>query len=138
MIPARIETYDDLRMAMSFALAGLKAEGIIILDPGCVAKTYPRFWDDLATLHRRFPRPGKQSILLRLSQSMEAGLDLPLAEPGDGGGFAVEGGLAEDRVVAPAAESDAEAVVLDRHRARGLDEPAVQLLRVGLLEPVEA
>ena len=46
--PARIATYDDHRMAMSFALAGLKAEGITILDPGCVAKTYPGFWDDLA------------------------------------------------------------------------------------------
>ena len=35
---------------MSFALAGLKAEGVTILDPGCVAKTYPGFWDDLAGL----------------------------------------------------------------------------------------
>jgi 3-phosphoshikimate 1-carboxyvinyltransferase len=48
--PARIATYDDHRMAMAFALAGLKAEGITILDPGCVAKTYPGFWDDLARL----------------------------------------------------------------------------------------
>jgi 3-phosphoshikimate 1-carboxyvinyltransferase len=45
--PARIATYDDHRMAMSFALAGVMADGITILDPGCVAKTYPRFWDDL-------------------------------------------------------------------------------------------
>jgi 3-phosphoshikimate 1-carboxyvinyltransferase len=35
---------------MAFALSGLKAEGITILDPGCVAKTYPGFWDDLARL----------------------------------------------------------------------------------------
>ncbi len=48
--PDRIATYDDHRMAMSFALAGLKAEGITILDPGCVAKTYPEFWEDLARL----------------------------------------------------------------------------------------
>jgi len=48
--PARIKTYDDHRMAMSFALAGLKAERVTILDPGCVAKTYPAFWDDLARL----------------------------------------------------------------------------------------
>ena len=47
---ARIATYDDHRMAMAFALAGLKAEGITILDPGCVAKTYPGFWDDLGRL----------------------------------------------------------------------------------------
>ena len=45
--PARINTYDDHRMAMSFALAGLKIPGVTILDPGCVAKTYPGFWKDL-------------------------------------------------------------------------------------------
>jgi 3-phosphoshikimate 1-carboxyvinyltransferase len=44
--PARIATYDDHRIAMSFAVVGLKAEGITILDPGCVAKTYPGFWHD--------------------------------------------------------------------------------------------
>jgi 3-phosphoshikimate 1-carboxyvinyltransferase len=48
--PARIATYDDHRMAMSFATVGLAAEGITILEPGCVAKTYPGFWDDLAKL----------------------------------------------------------------------------------------
>ena len=48
--PARIATYDDHRMAMAFALAGVKAGGVTILDPGCVAKTYPGFWDDLAGL----------------------------------------------------------------------------------------
>ncbi len=48
--PARIATYDDHRMAMSFAVVGLKAPGITIEDPGCVAKTYPGFWDDLARL----------------------------------------------------------------------------------------
>jgi 3-phosphoshikimate 1-carboxyvinyltransferase len=48
--PARIATYDDHRMAMSFAVAGIKSEGVTILDPGCVAKTYPGFWDDLAKL----------------------------------------------------------------------------------------
>jgi 3-phosphoshikimate 1-carboxyvinyltransferase len=47
---ASIQTYDDHRMAMSFALAGLKIPGVTILDPGCVAKTYPGFWDDLARL----------------------------------------------------------------------------------------
>jgi 3-phosphoshikimate 1-carboxyvinyltransferase len=44
---AQIATYDDHRMAMAFALAGLRIEGVKILDPGCVAKTYPGFWDDL-------------------------------------------------------------------------------------------
>ena len=45
--PAEIETYDDHRMAMSFALLGLRAHGIRILDPGCTNKTYPEFFDDL-------------------------------------------------------------------------------------------
>jgi 3-phosphoshikimate 1-carboxyvinyltransferase len=49
---ARIATYDDHRMAMSFALAGVKAPGVTILEPGCVAKTYPDFWVDLARLER--------------------------------------------------------------------------------------
>ena len=47
---ARIDTFADHRIAMSFALAGLLVEGITILDPGCVAKTYPGFWDMLAGL----------------------------------------------------------------------------------------
>jgi 3-phosphoshikimate 1-carboxyvinyltransferase len=45
-----IETYRDHRMAMSLALAGLKLDGIRILDPGCVAKTFPGYWDTLAGL----------------------------------------------------------------------------------------
>lgn len=44
---ARIETYDDHRMAMSFALAGLRVAGVEILDPGCVAKTWPGYFDAL-------------------------------------------------------------------------------------------
>lgn len=48
--PARVRTYDDHRMAMSFALLGLRAPGIEIEDPGCVTKTYPGYFDDLAGL----------------------------------------------------------------------------------------
>ena len=44
---AAIETYDDHRMAMSFALAGLRTPGVTILEPGCVAKTWPDFFDVL-------------------------------------------------------------------------------------------
>jgi 3-phosphoshikimate 1-carboxyvinyltransferase len=47
-----IETYHDHRMAMSLALAGLRIPGVVILDPGCTAKTYPRYFDDLAALVR--------------------------------------------------------------------------------------
>lgn len=49
-LPTRIETYADHRIAMSFALAGLKIDGITVLDPGCVAKTYPGYWAALASL----------------------------------------------------------------------------------------
>jgi 3-phosphoshikimate 1-carboxyvinyltransferase len=45
---ARIATYQDHRIAMSFASAGLRTPGVVIEDPGCVSKTFPTFWDDLA------------------------------------------------------------------------------------------
>ena len=45
--PADIDTYDDHRMAMSFAVAALRAPGIRLRDPGCVAKTFPGFFDVL-------------------------------------------------------------------------------------------
>ncbi|RIK47289.1 MAG: 3-phosphoshikimate 1-carboxyvinyltransferase [Chloroflexi bacterium] len=48
--PADICTYDDHRMAMSFALTGSKAPGIRIVDPGCVSKTVPGYWDLLLPL----------------------------------------------------------------------------------------
>lgn len=47
---ARIETYHDHRIAMSFALAGLMVPGITILDPACTGKTYPQFWMMLESL----------------------------------------------------------------------------------------
>ena len=47
---AKIETYNDHRMAMSMALIGLRVPGIVIKNPACVAKTYPRFFEDLEKL----------------------------------------------------------------------------------------
>ncbi|MBC7353098.1 MAG: 3-phosphoshikimate 1-carboxyvinyltransferase [Thermogutta sp.] len=49
---AAIHTYNDHRMAMSFAIAGLRIPGVKILDPGCTAKTYPRFFEDLFAILR--------------------------------------------------------------------------------------
>jgi 3-phosphoshikimate 1-carboxyvinyltransferase len=46
---AAIETYEDHRMAMSFALAGLVVPDVSIRDPGCVAKTWPGFFAALAS-----------------------------------------------------------------------------------------
>jgi 3-phosphoshikimate 1-carboxyvinyltransferase len=48
--PARIATYQDHRMAMSFAVAGLAVDGIVIEDPECVGKTFPGFFDELKKL----------------------------------------------------------------------------------------
>jgi 3-phosphoshikimate 1-carboxyvinyltransferase len=53
---ATIQTYDDHRMAMSFALAGLRSPGVRIADPGCVAKTFPGYWQLLEAF--RHPEPG--------------------------------------------------------------------------------
>jgi 3-phosphoshikimate 1-carboxyvinyltransferase len=47
---AEIDTYNDHRMAMSLALVGLKVPGVVIRNPGCVAKTYPGFWADFERL----------------------------------------------------------------------------------------
>ena len=44
--PVDIETYHDHRIAMSFGVLGTKLPGLRILDPGCVAKTYPNYWRD--------------------------------------------------------------------------------------------
>jgi 3-phosphoshikimate 1-carboxyvinyltransferase len=52
LVPAAIDTYDDHRMAMSLAVAGLKLPGIVIRSPGCVEKTYPRFFEDLDKARR--------------------------------------------------------------------------------------
>ena len=45
---AVIDTYHDHRMAMSFAIAGLRQPGVIISNPGCVGKTFPTFFDELS------------------------------------------------------------------------------------------
>lgn len=46
--PARIHTYDDHRMAMSFAIAATRAPGVIITEAQCCSKTYPEFFDDFS------------------------------------------------------------------------------------------
>lgn len=45
--PALIDTYEDHRMAMSFAVAGTRAPGVTIRNIECVNKTYPNFFEDL-------------------------------------------------------------------------------------------
>ena len=45
---ALVQTYDDHRTAMSFAVLGLRAPGVRIADSACVGNTYPRFFEHLA------------------------------------------------------------------------------------------
>ena len=45
--PAPIQTYSDHRLAMCFGMAGARISNLEILDPDCVSKTYPDFWQDL-------------------------------------------------------------------------------------------
>jgi 3-phosphoshikimate 1-carboxyvinyltransferase len=47
---AEIATYDDHRMAMAFALAGLRVPGVTIADPECVSKSWPQYFDALRVL----------------------------------------------------------------------------------------
>ncbi len=54
MHAATIHTYDDHRMAMSFALIGLRQPGVTISDPECTSKTYPNFFSDLDRLCASF------------------------------------------------------------------------------------
>jgi 3-phosphoshikimate 1-carboxyvinyltransferase len=50
--PADVQTYDDHRMAMSFAITGLRSPGVRILDPDCTAKTFPDYFARLAEVSR--------------------------------------------------------------------------------------
>lgn len=47
---ASIDTYDDHRMAMCFSLAALAGVPVRINDPGCVAKTFPQYFETLASI----------------------------------------------------------------------------------------
>lgn len=51
---AVIETYNDHRLAMSFAVAGMVVPGVDILNPGCVAKSFPDFWEVLYSIGKKY------------------------------------------------------------------------------------
>jgi len=48
--PSNVQTYNDHRMAMAFALIGLRVPGIRIEDPFCVSKTFPNYFEVLDSL----------------------------------------------------------------------------------------
>jgi 3-phosphoshikimate 1-carboxyvinyltransferase len=49
---AVIDTYDDHRIAMSFAIAGLRVPGVCIRNESCVEKSFPAFWQGLEELYQ--------------------------------------------------------------------------------------
>lgn len=48
--PVHLDTYDDHRLAMAFAALAARVPGVVIEEPWCVRKTYPRFWSDVRRL----------------------------------------------------------------------------------------
>ncbi len=79
---ATVQTYEDHRMAMAFALVGLTGGPVTIHDPSCVGKTFPGFWellDELRATARTTPRvlaidgpagSGKSTIAKRLAERL--------------------------------------------------------------------
>jgi 3-phosphoshikimate 1-carboxyvinyltransferase len=57
IVPAVVRSYDDHRMAMSFAVLGAVAGGVSIEDPRCVSKTYPEFFRDLGRAYEAAGAP---------------------------------------------------------------------------------
>jgi 3-phosphoshikimate 1-carboxyvinyltransferase len=55
--PAAVETYDDHRLAMAFALVGLRVAGVTIENAECVSKTFPGYFDTLNLLRSRTAEP---------------------------------------------------------------------------------
>ena len=86
---ARIDPHGDHRIAMAFSVLGLRAPGMVVEDPGCVAKTCPSFFDlwtaiegerELATA-RREPRDREPRLLGKVVQTDHR----PTASPRRGG-----------------------------------------------------
>ncbi|MCY2958576.1 MAG: hypothetical protein NTY35_00260 [Planctomycetota bacterium] len=52
-----LDSHGDHRMAFAFALLGLTIDGVLVADPGCVAKSWPGFWRDLERAGASIARP---------------------------------------------------------------------------------
>lgn len=70
---AHIKTYSDHRIAMCFGMAGFAIPGMKIENPGCVSKTYPAFWRDIAILKQRFLEKNIVLTGMRFSGKSELG-----------------------------------------------------------------
>jgi 3-phosphoshikimate 1-carboxyvinyltransferase len=73
-----IDTYDDHRMAMCFSLAAFGGAGIRINDPGCVAKTFPKYFSEFAKVTQAVPviaidgpsASGKGTVAMLVAQEL--------------------------------------------------------------------
>lgn len=65
---AVIETYDDHRIAMSFAVLGLAIPGMRIRNPGCVRKSFPGFWKELEKIEDAKAKKGFEDSRVRGSE----------------------------------------------------------------------
>ncbi|MGN0406750.1 MAG: 3-phosphoshikimate 1-carboxyvinyltransferase [Bacteroides sp.] len=65
--PALIETYDDHRIAMSMALTGLRADGIVINNPGCCKKTFENYFETFDLL---YVKPSIKAVLLDIDDTI--------------------------------------------------------------------
>ncbi len=70
--PAKIETYDDHRVAMSFALLGLLHPDIQIENPGCVAKSFPGFWTEFERFREHHAAGLQRPLLVSSEQRRQA------------------------------------------------------------------
>lgn len=60
--PAEIQTHDDHRLAMGFALVGLRSPGVTILDPHCCRKTFENYFDVLEQVVRKIECRGEEKV----------------------------------------------------------------------------
>ena len=72
---AGIETYDDHRMAMCFAVLGLRVPGMKLKNPACVKKTFPNFFQKLAA-----PPPGGLGVTILDARGRPLGMEDLFAE----------------------------------------------------------
>jgi len=89
---AEIDTYDDHRMAMAFSLAGLVVPNVVIRDPGCVAKTWPSYFEDMGEL---WPEGGLLARQEAEHGGAMAGVVVAIDGPGGAGKTTVSKGVAD-------------------------------------------